>query len=45
MCNDAKKPSRECVALSEFLFCLFFRFHRRCKSAELAISVITQNNS
>ena len=44
-CNDAKKPSRECVALSEFLFCLFSRFHCRCKCVKLASSVTTQNNS
>ena len=34
---------RKCVALSEFLFCLFSRFRRHCGYAKLASSVTTQN--
>ena len=38
----AKKSAKKCVARSEFLFCLFSRFHQDCGCAELASNFITQ---
>ena len=42
--QNRSADDRKCVALSEFLVCLFSCFRRHCGYAELASSVTTQNN-